>query len=127
MDMLNYKLNYFLQSRMSVFLITKKCLKMQSWSWKSLLFLNCILLNMQAMSACRSTITKLGIRFTKGPHARNVIRRGNYLFIYIDRHTCIRDILYVLRLTNYYCMINFIDTCKTNTRVLDRQGHCLGI
>ena len=124
--MLNYKLNYFLQIRMSVFSITKKYLKMQSWSWKSLLFLNCILLNMQAMSACRSSITKLGIRFTKGPHARNVIRRGEYLFIYIYSHTCIYDILYVFRLANYYFMVNFLETCQTNARVLDRQGHCLG-
>ena len=125
MDISNYILNYFLLRRMSVFLLFKKCLKMQSCSWKLFLFFNCIVLNMQAISACRSSITKLGIRFTKGPHARNVIRRGEYLFIYIYSHTC--NILYVLRLTKYYCMINFIDTCKTNTRVLDRQGHCLGI
>ena len=126
MDISNYILNYCLLSRMTVFFMIKKCLQMQSWSWKSLLFFNCILLNMQAISACRSSITKLGIRFTKGPHARNVIRRGEYLFIYIYSHTCIYDILYALRLANYYCMFNFIETCKTNARVLDRQGHCLG-
>ena len=40
--------------------------------------------------------------------------------------TVTKDILYVLRLANYYCMVNFIETCKTNARVLDRQGHCLG-
>ena len=89
MDISNYKLNYCLLSRMTVFFMIKKCLQMQSWSWKSLLFFTCILLNMQAISACRSSITKLGIRFTKGPHARNVIRRGEYLFIYIYSHTCI--------------------------------------